>query len=261
MSSGYDDIKKKDNGLATVRLEQVSLRFRKYSDRNPTLKKAVLNALFHRPRPEDKSFALYDQLDLAINHGDRLGIIGSNGAGKSTLLKLICGVYRPSQGTLRIRGRIAPIIELGAGFNFEMTGLENIFLNGALLGFGPKEMAAKKDRILDFAGLTEAAATPVKYYSTGMLLRLAFSIATDVEPEILLVDEVFAAGDAEFVERAKERMRQLIDSSHIVCLVSHDMDLIRQICNRVIWLAHGKVVQDGETNRICDAYLKHSTGK
>jgi ABC-type polysaccharide/polyol phosphate transport system ATPase subunit len=259
MSSGSNG---NGNGSAAIHLQQVSLRFRKYGERHPTFKKAVLDTLFRRPNHQpDKTWVMFDRLDLGIEHGQRLGLIGPNGAGKSTLLKLICGVYAPNQGQISITGRIAPILELGAGFNPEMSGLENIFLNGALLGFSSREMAAKVDRILDFSGLRESASTPVKYYSTGMMLRLAFAIATDIDPEILLVDEVFAAGDAEFVAKAKTRMLELIGASHIVVLVSHDLALVQQMCNRVIWLDRGRMILDGQPKDVCGAYLRHARGE
>jgi ABC-type polysaccharide/polyol phosphate transport system ATPase subunit len=246
------------NGLASVSLDAVSLRFRKYTDRNPTLKSAVVDSVFRRSSRPSGSYLIFDSLNLRMDHGERLGVIGANGAGKSTLLKLICGIYRPSAGVIRIRGRIAPVIELGAGFMPEMSGVENILLNGAILGFSRREMQNKMDRILDFAGLRESAQMPVKYYSTGMLLRMAFTVATDVDPEILLVDEVFAAGDAEFLVRAKARMAQLIGASHISVLVSHDLRLIQQMCTRALWLDRGRIVKDGRPEEVCQAYLLSS---
>ena len=258
MSSGSNG---QTNGGACIRFERVTLRFRKYGQVHPTLKQAVIEAVFRRNAPPDKTWIMFDHLDLRIDHGQRLAIIGANGAGKSTLLKLICGVYAPSAGTISITGRIAPILELGAGFHPEMSGVENIFLNGALLGFSRKEMAAKVDRVLDFAGLRDSAQTPVKYYSSGMMLRLAFSIATDVEPEILLVDEVFSTGDAEFVAKAKARMLELIGASHIVVIISHDLDLVEQMCNRVIWLDHGRIILDGAPAQVTGAYLRHARGE
>jgi ABC-type polysaccharide/polyol phosphate transport system ATPase subunit len=256
MSAGNNgNGKSNGGGLASIRLEGLSLRFRRYGEPNPLLKKAVIDAVFRRPAGPTGSFVLFDALNLQVDHGERLGIIGANGAGKTTLLKLVCGIYTPSAGTIRIRGRIAPILELGTGFSPEMSGVDNIYFNGALLGFSRREMADKVDRILDFAGLRDVAQTPVKYYSTGMILRLAFATATDVDPEILLVDEVFAAGDAEFVGKAKDRMMSLIDASHIVVVASHDLSLIAQLCTRVLWLDRGRIAADGPPADVCRAYL------
>ncbi len=153
-------------------------------------------------------------------------------------------------------GRVAPLIEIGAGMLPELSGAENIVLNGVLLGFRHREMLEKVDRIIDFAGLQEFRDMPIKYYSTGMLMRLAFSTATDIDPEILLIDEVFGGGDAEFVERAKARMDQLLDDSNIVVLVSHQLELIRQVCTRAIWIERGRIVQDGEPSTVTEQYLE-----
>jgi len=243
-----------DAEQACIELVAASLRFRKYGERSPSLKQAVLDKLFRRSYSKTQDFWIYRDLTLRIDHGQRVGVIGPNGAGKSTLLKIISGIYHPTLGTVRVVGAIAPLIELGAGLNMELSGLENIFLMGALLGFGPKIMNAKVEDILEFAGLQEFAATPIKYYSTGMLLRLAFSIATDVHPEILLVDEVFAGGDAEFVQRATARMRELMDNSNIVVLVSHSMNLIRDMTSRAIWIELGRVVADGDPDAVCREY-------
>lgn len=244
-----------DDSLASIELENISLRFRTYSERMPYLKQIVINSIFGKNRNAKSEFWIYKNLNLTIHHGDRLGIVGANGAGKSTLLKTISGIYHPTSGTLRVRGRLAPLIELGAGFNPELSGVENIYLNGAFLGFSHAEMAAKINRILDFAELHDFAATPIKYYSSGMMLRLAFSVATDVVPEILLLDEIFSAGDARFMERATTRMKHLMDTAHIVVMVSHDLSLIKRFCTRAIWLQHGTVQQDGDPTTICDNYL------
>jgi ABC-type polysaccharide/polyol phosphate transport system ATPase subunit len=243
-----------------VELGNVSLRFRLYGDLNPSLKQTVLNSIFRRSYARNREFWLFRDVSLNLRHGQRVGIIGANGAGKSTLLKLICGVYYPTAGTIRVRGRVAPLIEFGAGLNPEISGIENIYFNGALLGRRPREMAEKIDGILDFAGLREFAETPIKYYSSGMLMRLAFSIATDVDPEVLLIDEIFSAGDAAFFDRATDRMRRLMDSSHIVVLVSHDLQLIRSVTNRVIWLEQGRIAGDGDPQEVCDAYLRRAHG-
>ena len=238
-----------------IDLEAVSLRFRKYGDSSPTLKQTVLNTIFRRSYGQVRDFWIFRDLAIQFRHGDRVGLIGANGAGKSTLLKVIAGIYHPTGGTVRVCGNVAPLIEFGAGLNPDLSGIENIYLNGALLGFRPREMAGKIQGILEFAGLNDFAQTPVKYYSSGMVMRLAFSIATDIDPEILLIDEVFAAGDAEFMGRATARMHRLLDTSHIVVLVSHNMDLIKDMCSRVVWLHEGRVRRDGDADSVCGEYL------
>lgn len=240
---------------AQIALENVCLRFRIYGDSSRHFKQMVLNSVQRRKYGERKEFWLFRSLNLQIERGDRVGIVGPNGAGKTTLLRLISGIYPPTHGRIRVRGRISSLIDLGAGFNTELSGAENILLNGAFLGFSPREMIEKTDRILEFAELQESADTPIKYYSSGMLLRLAFSIATDINPEILLIDEIFGAGDARFIGRATERMHQLLDSSHIVVFVSHNMQVIRDMCTRAVWLEKGAIVQDGPSGEVCDAYL------
>jgi ABC-type polysaccharide/polyol phosphate transport system ATPase subunit len=239
-----------------VQFDEVSLRFQSRRER-PSLKRAALDLLRGRSHSRDTvdhDVWLFRQLSLHVGRGERLGIIGGNGAGKTTLLKMACGIYPPSVGRIIVRGRISRVIELGTGFHQELPATENILLNGAFLGFSRSEMASKVDRILDFAGLQEHRTMPVKYYSSGMLLRLAFSIATDVEPEILLIDEVFGAGDAEFAARALARMHALLDTSHAALIVSHNLALIREVCTRAIWLDRGAIVADGAPDHVCDAY-------
>ncbi len=257
--TSYSNCNNGDGRYAEIEISSASLRFRKYGDRYPSIKQTILNTLLRRSYSSHSDFWLFQDINLKIEHGQRLGIIGPNGAGKSTLLKLICGIYHPTTGTIRVRGRIAPLIELGAGFNPELSGIENIYLNGALLGFGPKAMETKVRGILEFAGLWDFAETPVKYYSTGMTLRLAFSIATDIEPEILMVDEVFAGGDAEFVKKASNRMMELVGNSKITVLVSHNLDLIKKMCDRTIWLEKGKIIMDGDSAEVCNGYMNRQS--
>jgi ABC-type polysaccharide/polyol phosphate transport system ATPase subunit len=244
---------------AELTFDQVSLRFRKHWV-GRQLRQVALDALRRKTPPAHAEVWLYRDLSFAIGHGERVGVIGSNGAGKSTLLKLMLGVYRPTLGRVVVHGRISALIELGAGFNCELSGAENILLSGALQGFSPREMRDKTDRILDFAGLQDSRDTPTKYYSSGMLLRLAFSIATDINPEILLIDEIFSVGDAEFSQRAMQRMRQLLDTSHIAVLISHNLSLIQEFCSRVLWLRGGAIVQDGDPASVCQAYADFAAG-
>ena len=241
---------------APIELENVSLRFVSYHDKQYSIKRAVLNLLLQReePHPASEFWALRD-VNLKIGSGERVGILGHNGAGKSTLLRLMARIYPPTVGQLTVRGIVAPLIEMGAGFNPELSGKDNIFLNGALLGFNRKEMAEKLPGIWEFTELEEFADMPLKYYSSGMYVRLAFAIATEVQPEILLIDESLGVGDATFVDKAKARLKRVMESSNAVVIVSHDMQSLRELCTRGIWMDHGRMVDDGPIDRIIDEYM------
>jgi ABC-type polysaccharide/polyol phosphate transport system ATPase subunit len=221
------------------------------------LKEAVLGLL---SRKKDQNavieFEALKNINLSIRGGDRLGIIGLNGAGKSTLLKMIVGIYPPHRGHVQVSGKISPLIELGTGFDFELSGRENIYLNGALLGRSYKQMRALEGQIIEFSELGDKIDLPLKYYSSGMHGRLAFSIGTLVEPEILLVDEIFSTGDVHFVEKASGRMRDLFNSSQIVVLVSHNLDQIEELCNKAIVLHEGNIVGQGAPQEMIAFYLK-----
>jgi ABC-type polysaccharide/polyol phosphate transport system ATPase subunit len=240
-----------------INIIDASLRFRIFGNPTPTLKESVLNKVLRRSKPADShDFFALKNINLSFTGGQRVGIIGLNGAGKSTLLKMIVGIYSPYAGRIEVYGRVTPMLEIGTGFDVELSGRENIYLNGAVLGYAPQEMATREKEIIEFSELGQFIDTPVKYYSTGMYGRLAFSIATMVDPEILIVDEIFSAGDAHFVAKGAERMMSLIKSSQIVLYVSHSMDQIRKICNRVIVLHQGDVVNQGDPNEMVDFYLK-----
>ena len=245
-------------GAALV-FDRVCLRFRTHQS-GRQFRQIALDALRRKAAPSrTDEFWLYRDLSFHIDHGERVGIIGGNGAGKSTLLKVVLGVYRPTSGYVSVRGSVSALIELGAGFNPELSSTENILLSGIFLGFKPIEMKAKTEHILEFAGLKEFRHTPIKYYSSGMLLRLAFAIATDINPEILLIDEIFGAGDAEFAGRAMARMKELLDAAHIAVMVSHNLGLIEEFCTRVIWLRAGAIVADGDPQAVCRAYEASAT--
>lgn len=241
---------------ALIEIKNATLRFRIYRNRTPALKESVIRALSPKKSKPDEilEFDALKNLNLSIKGGDRLGIIGLNGAGKSTLLKMIVGIYPPQQGSVHVKGKVTPLIELGTGFDHELSGRENIYLNGALLGRSFKQMRSLESAIIEFSGLEEKIDMPIKYYSSGMLGRLAFSIGTIMEPEILLVDEVFSTGDAQFVEKARNRMAQLISKSSIVVIVSHSMEHIVQFCNRVVVLEKGNVVAEGDPAEMVDYY-------
>lgn len=240
---------------AVVRLEGIGLRFRSYHDCQPSLKRAALNLVLRRPPPvTDKAFWALRDISLTIRPGERVGLVGTNGAGKSTLLKVMARVYEPTEGRMQISGRIAPMIEMGAGFNPELTGQRNIMLNGALMGMKSAEMKAKSPAIWEWTGLGEFADLPLKYYSSGMYQRLAFAIATEIDPEILLVDESLNAGDASFVQKAKARILNVFDRAKAVVLVSHDISIVKELCTRVIWLKKGRIIADGPTQPVLDRY-------
>jgi ABC-type polysaccharide/polyol phosphate transport system ATPase subunit len=232
------------------------LQFRIYRNPSPALKEIIVERLLRRKSATDDvfEFDVLKSISLTVNGGDRLGIIGLNGAGKSTLLRMMVGIYPPTSGRIETRGRITPLIEVGTGFDLEMSGRQNIYLNGALLAHSKQEMRDREQRIIEFSGLAEFIDVPIKYYSSGMLGRLAFSIATMVDPEILLVDEIFSTGDAQFVDRATERMLGLFEHSQIVIMVSHNLHQLRDLCNRCIVLHKGQIVADGKPEEMIQYY-------
>jgi ABC-type polysaccharide/polyol phosphate transport system ATPase subunit len=241
--------------MSSICVEKLSIKFRIYHDRSPSLKEYFAN-LFKRQRQTAYSdFWAVKEVSFEIKAGDRVGIVGHNGAGKSTLLKALCRVYESSDGLIAVDGRIAPLLEIGAGFHPDFTGRENIYLNGAILGHNKQQLNAIEPEVIAFAELEEFIDTPVKYYSTGMYMRLAFSLATAIHPDILVLDEVFAGGDATFMAKAKARMHHLIDKANIMIMVSHDLQLLKSLCNRVIWMDHGKLVADGSPEDIVARYL------
>jgi ABC-type polysaccharide/polyol phosphate transport system ATPase subunit len=237
-------------------LDDVSLRFVSYRDKQYSFKRAALDLLLRRDgTPPAAEFWALRHINLRIESGERVGIIGHNGAGKSTLLRLIARIYPPTEGSVMIRGTVAPLIEMGAGFNPELSGADNILLNGALLGVSRRAMKARLAEIWEFTELGEFADLPLKYYSSGMYMRLAFAVATSVDPEILLIDESLGVGDEAFKSRAKERIRRLLDRSRVVVIVSHDLNALRELCTRGIRLERGRVVADGPIGPLIDQYL------
>lgn len=250
---------------AHIGLQNVSVRFRKYNGYASGFKEAAMRwfsapSWYKRQPPSKADFWGLRNIDLNLVEGDRLGIIGRNGAGKSTLLKVISRIYRPTEGTIQVDGRIAPLIEIGAGFNPELTGRENTYLNGAILGIPRKTISARLDSIMSFSELQEFIDMPVKYYSTGMYMRLAFTIATELAPDILILDELYAGGDAAFIEKANTRLEKFIQESKILIVVAHDMGYITRFCNRVIALDHGKIVGDGSPQEMVERYLAFCHG-
>jgi ABC-type polysaccharide/polyol phosphate transport system ATPase subunit len=241
--------------MGVIQLNQVSLWRRTQEEYVYDLKKTILSALEGKYRKPTRKLVL-DQIQLAVASGEKVGIIGSNGSGKSTLLKVICGILRPTQGSVQVRGNIAPLIELGAGFDPELTVSSNIIFNGVLLGFSRTDMQARTHSILDFSELQDYAHVPVKALSSGMVARLGFAIATEVQPDILILDEVLSVGDESFKRKCKKRINKFWEANSTVLVVSHDLEFIKQGCDRVIWLHQGQVKFTGNTNQAIEHYLQ-----
>lgn len=220
---------------------------------SPTLKETVVQSFKHESH--DVEVKALQNLNLTLNPGEVLAVVGRNGAGKSTLLKLLARVLPPTTGRVIVRGSVSPMIELGAGFNGELTGIENIVLYGTLLGRTPKQMKERAPHIAEWAGLEESINLPLRTYSSGMVARLAFSIATDVVSDLILIDEVLSVGDADFQEKSKARMKQLIESKSAAVLVTHDEKAAREMASKALWIDHGRVMKYGEVNAVIDAYL------
>lgn len=237
-----------------ININQVTMKFNLMEERVDTLKEYVVKLLKRKLLYNE--FISLDHVTFSIQKGDVVGIVGLNGAGKSTLLKILAGVLKPTSGSISVKGSIAPLIEVGAGFDPELTARENIYLNGAILGYSRKFIDSKFDEIIEFAELERFVNVPVKNFSSGMYTRLGFSIATIVNPEILIVDEVLSVGDFKFQEKSKKRIERLMSGGTTVILVSHDNDTIEKMCNKVLWLESGKVKMYGNTQSVLDAYTK-----
>lgn len=240
---------------AEIIVKDASLRFRIYHNPSPGLKETVVRTFMRKNLNHVTEFDALKNINLHLKGGDRVGLIGLNGAGKSTLLKMIVGIYPPHSGEVHVRGKITPMIELGTGFDHELSGRENIYLNGALIGRSYRQMKELEKKIIDFSELEDMIDLPIKYYSSGMHGRLAFSIGCIADPEILIIDEIFAAGDAHFVHKAEGRLNQLLDYSQIVLVVSHDLDQIQKLCSRAIVLHKGEIVAQGEPKEMSDYYM------
>lgn len=241
-----------------ITLQDVSLQYRLITERRRSFQAHIINYVKGK-RVEKKTLWALRNISLDVHKGESLGIIGPNGAGKSTLLKVVSGVIKPSVGKVHTKGTIAPLIELSAGFDDELTGEENIFLNASILGFSRKEIEERFERIVDFSELRDFIGTPIKNYSSGMVARLAFSVATEADPDILIIDEVLAVGDARFKQKSKERILSFKDRGVAVLFVSHDMEQVKDVCNKVLWLDHGKIERYGDTHEIISEYLGHQT--
>jgi ABC-type polysaccharide/polyol phosphate transport system ATPase subunit len=238
-----------------IRLDNVTLYRRTQEEFSYDLKRTILSIFEGKYRKPTKKLIL-DNLDLVVNAGEKIGIIGSNGSGKSTLLKVISGILKPTKGSLRVRGDIAPLIELGAGFDPDLSVKDNIILYGVMLGFSRQEMKTRVASILDFAELQDYSFAPVKSLSSGMSARLGFAIATDVKPDILILDEVLSVGDESFKHKCQARMDKLWDQHTTILVVSHGLEFIQESCERAIWLDRGKIRFSGSTEDTISHYLE-----
>lgn len=237
-------------------LKNVSMKFNLGVEKEGSLKMIFINLFSHKKKKNKEYFWALKNIDFKIDKGDVVGIIGANGAGKSTLLKVVSGVYKPTTGSVTVNGKISPMIELGAGFDGELTARENIYLNGAILGYSKEFLEERFDEIVEFSELKDFLDVPVKNFSSGMVAKLAFSISTIVDPEVLIVDEILSVGDIKFQEKSKNKMMSMIEGGTTVLYVSHSIESIKEICSKVIWLDHGKIVKMGNAKQVCNEYYR-----
>ena len=244
-----------------IKLDGISMRFNLGIEKTFSIKEAFISIFDKKRRPKTTEFWALSDVSFEVKKGEVIGLIGSNGAGKSTLLKVVSGVMKPTKGNVTVNGQISPMIELGAGFDQELTARENIYLNGAILGYSKEFIDEKFEEIVEFSELRSFLDAPVKNFSSGMVAKLAFSIATVVDPEILIVDEILSVGDIKFQEKSKNKMMEMIKGGTTVLYVSHSLDSIEELCDRVVWLEHGKLVKIGNTKEICKEYYKKQLNK
>ncbi|HNR45843.1 MAG TPA: ABC transporter ATP-binding protein [Anaerolineaceae bacterium] len=243
--------------IPIIGLENVSVRYRVPSERLGTFKEYAIRWL--QGKVHKREFWALDNVSFTVNKGEVFGVIGSNGAGKSTMLKLIARVLRPTSGRVWVNGRVAPLLELGAGFHPELSGRENIYLNGAMLGYSRREMTEKYQRIVEFSEIGDFIDSPIRTYSSGMMTRLGFAVATDERPDILLLDEVMAVGDLSFQNKCNQRISSYRADGSSIFMVSHTMSLILEMCDRVVWLEHGKLRRIGNAVDIVEEYSEYQT--
>ncbi|MBN1066022.1 ABC transporter ATP-binding protein [Clostridium botulinum] len=235
-----------------IKLENVGMHFVKSTQKVDSLKEYVVRKIKRQIKYE--KFIALNNINLEIKKGEVVGFVGLNGAGKSTLLKIVSRVQKPTVGKVNINGKVSPLLELGAGFDNDLTGRENIYLNGLILGYDKKFINEKMDEIINFAEIRDFIDVPIKNYSSGMKARLGFSVATIKIPQILIVDEVLSVGDGRFKKKSEERMLELIKSDATVLFVSHSLEQIRRLCTKVVWLEKGEIKMSGNTKEVCDAY-------
>src|SRR5216684_4980305 len=236
----------------SIEFDDVVQQFRRITERPDTLREVF--AKIRRHRINYQNFEAVKHVSFRISKGEVVGLIGRNGSGKSTILKIIAGVYTATSGSVRVHGTIAPLIELGAGFHHELTGRENILLNGLLLGLTKRQVGEREAQIIEFAELGEFIDTPIKQYSSGMYMRLAFSVATEVDPDVLIIDEILGVGDAGFQQKCFDRISRFRDAGKTIILVSHAMDIMRKFCSRLILVHGGAILEEGTPDSVIDRY-------
>ena len=244
-----------------ITVDNVTMRFNLGIEKEFSIKEWFVSLFDKKRRKKPELFTALNNVSFHVDRGEVIGLIGSNGAGKSTLLKIVSGVMKPSEGNVTVNGNIAPMIELGAGFDMELTARENIYLNGAILGYSKKFIEDKFEEIVEFAEAREFLDAPVKAFSSGMIAKLAFSISTIIDPEILIVDEILSVGDIKFQEKSRNKMMSMIRGGTTVLYVSHSLGSIRDLCTKVVWIERGNVVMFGEVNEVCDAYYFAQMGE
>lgn len=237
-----------------INIDKVSMRFNLGIEKDSSLKQFFVDTFSGKKKKKSEEFWALKDVSFHIDKGEVVGLIGSNGAGKSTLLKVVSGVMKPTEGSVTVNGVISPMIELGAGFDANLTARENIYLNGSILGYSKQFINEKFDEIVEFSELKEFLDVPVKNFSSGMTAKLAFSIATIVNPEILIVDEILSVGDIKFQEKSKNKMMEMIKGGTTVLYVSHSLESIKDLCTKVVWLSHGQVVKVGNPKEVCEEY-------
>lgn len=235
-----------------ISVNNVSMVFSMAGDRSYSLKEYFVKGL--KGKNTKKEFRALNNVSFTVKKGEVVGLIGHNGAGKSTMLKVISGIMTPTEGSVTVRGNIVPMLELGSGFDFDLTGRENIFLNGAILGYSEQYLNEKYDEIVEFSGLRDFLNIPIRNYSSGMIVRLAFSIATVVIPDILIVDEVLSVGDADFQKKSFDKMMELMGGGTTVIFVSHIINQVKSLCDRVVWIEHGIIQSIGDPKEVCECY-------
>lgn len=237
-----------------VKVNNVSIDYKMMKDKVKSVKEYIVQLLQGKIQYEE--FRALNNVSFDVKKGEVMGIIGKNGAGKSTLLKAISGILKPTEGSVELHGNVVPMLELGSGFDFDLSGRENIFLNGAVLGYSEKFLKDKFDEILEFSELGDFIDIPIRNYSSGMVMRLAFSVASQVNPEILIVDEILAVGDSAFQEKSKAKMLELMSGGTTVLFTSHSIGQIEEMCDRVVWLDHGNVMAIGAPEEVCSKYTE-----